>query len=673
MSYKIVTKQASTFHAEDVVDDVSEEYMGKYVYYMFIGNPNEYVAPVSGVDILYDNESEVRKSYNNMLFGKKITPDNINLVVTRHDYIVGEVYDAYDDTDTALFSKRFYVVVKNGSSYDVFKCLDNNNGSPSTSAPSRLDIAYSDEIYRTSDNYVWKYMYTITSTDMTKFSTDTFIPIMSNNQVSNSAVDGSIDVIKVDFAGSRYDNYLSGTIGASDLNVGGSKYKVNVSGNSQASIVDDFYIGCIFKIVSGTGVGSYSTITEYKTTGNNRVITLQNLLNLDLSSTYEISPGVSIIGDGYQTVNAFARAIVNSAAANSISYIEILDRGAGYKSANAVVEYNTTVPVDTRGAEAVIRPIMAPTGGHGFDANNELGSSRVCFSMTFNEAVDNFPSTNDFRQVGIMTNPRYANVYVYFDSKDGSFQPGETAYAMNPVRLYGTSVTVNTSSNTMTATTGDFANSVSAGDYVYLSGSGTKQLAQVHSVTNATSMVLKSQGAFSCTDTQLYLANIYGEAKVNTDDTSLVVLDQVYIPYEPNVEIIGVLSGAYGVVDHLELNDQTTVLNKFNQMWKYEISTSDTFEEDEVVYQQSYDLNHGLLHSVIGASNPKTMYVTNQFGIINTGGTIYGNTSHATATVLNKYQPDIIFNSGRIVYLENLEPVTRASGQKETFKIIFEY
>ena len=40
---------------------------------------------------------------------------------------------------------------------------------------------------------------------------------------------------------------------------------------------------------------------------------------------------------------------------------------------------------------------------------------------------------------------------------------------------------------------------------------------------------------------------------------------------------------------------------------------------------------------------------------------------------VDKYTPEIVFGSGRIIYLENLDPITRANTQSEVFKLIFEF
>ena len=670
MAYKITPKEAGIFTASDTFMDVNEEFESQYIYYAFVGNHVTYTDTSDDPVPLYDSEQTKRDAYNKMLFGKRIKPTDTNLVVPRYDYVPQKVYDAYDDTDTNIYGKAYFVAVKRGGEYDVFKCLDNYGGSLSTVPPDKTQITDFDEIYRTSDNYVWKYMYTITSAVMNKFATVDFIPVTPNTSVQGTAKNGSIDVIKVEYGGSRYDNYLYGSIGTSDIGIDGNPYKINVSGNNKSSTSNNFYNGCVFKVTSGTGVGSHANVASYTTSGLHRVVTLDTLLTLDLSSTYEITPGVEIVGDYSQTVNAIARAVINSVA-NSVDYIEILERGADYRQANATVIYNSVVPVS---AQANVRPIMSPPGGHGADSVSELGGSRVCFSVTFDESSDNLPSINDFRQVGLMTNPRYAEVHVDFSSKDaGQFLSGETVYQVNPVQLFGSGVTVTASSNNVTATNGAFT-SLEPNTLLYLVSSDSKQLARIHSVSDDTTMVLDTVGAFSCTDTQIYLANVSGPATVSYDTTLGVVLTDVYKPYGTGHRLVGLNSGISGVVSSLSVAGTSTALDTFNQMWKYDVSTGDTFTPDEVVTGDSVNVTnaHGKFFGMVGTS-PKIMLVSDQVGIINNGETIRGATSNKTALVNDKFQPDLIYNSGKIVYLENLEKVARSVGQKETFKIVFEF
>jgi hypothetical protein len=669
MTYKIITQDARTFTAGEVVEDVVT--MQENVYYVFTGKHTQYANNSDDVLRPADSEAQKRQVYEDMLFGKKVSSNDARVMIDRHDYVSNTVYDIYDDADSALMTKKFYVNVTRGEEYDVFKCLDNNRGLPSTVAPDKNDITEFDEIYRTSDGYIWKYMYTIPSADWQKFATVDYMPVVANASVTSSAVEGGIDVIKVENAGSRFDNYLYGTLGKNDAIDGafGSTRKYDVSSNNQSSNIDDFYIGCIFKIVSGNGAGSYSKIQSYDVYGNNRVVTLTDVLpNIDITSEFEITPEVKITGDFTQTINALARAIVN-ATGNTIDYVEILDRGEGYKSATAFVYASPVVPF----TPATVRPIIGPYGGHGYDANNEMGASKVCFSVTFAN-TDGFPEVNDFRQVGVMINPTFSNVAVNFSSKDGTtFLSGETVYQIDPVRLFATDVNINTTSNVVSASLSYF-DQLEANTILYIVGSSLRQLATITGITNSTHLTIDSDGGFACNDCEIYLANVSVNATVINDLFSGVAVSGLKKPFDSGSRLVGYETGASGVVDNIEVANNTTVLSTFNQTWKYFVITNDDFEEDEVIYQPTSAANsHGNLFGIVEDGTDKIMYISNQLGYINTGENVIGANSDDTAYIVSSYEPDLVYNSGRIIYLENIEKVARVAGQKETFKIIFSY
>jgi hypothetical protein len=124
----------------------------------------------------------------------------------------------------------------------------------------------------------------------------------------------------------------------------------------------------------------------------------------------------------------------------------------------------------------------------------------------------------------------------------------------------------------------------------------------------------------------------------------------------------------------MEINNKETTLSTYTQMWRYNISTSGSFDEDEIVYQPNSAANsHGNLFGIVEDGANTVMYLTNQTGYINTGDNVIGLTSEDSAYVSTSQEPDLIYNSGRIIYLENIEKVARDSDQKETFKIIFSY
>jgi hypothetical protein len=107
-------------------------------------------------------------------------------------------------------------------------------------------------------------------------------------------------------------------------------------------------------------------------------------------------------------------------------------------------------------------------------------------------------------------------------------------------------------------------------------------------------------------------------------------------------------------------------------MYKYQIDVKSlTFSQDEIVYQTDLSVANAVIHSIVGGNT--LMYVTNQVGNFNVATDVIGLDTGAVATILNKNSPEVIFGSGSVLYIENVEPITRQDDQTETFKIILEF
>lgn len=174
--------------------------------------------------------------WNNMIGMVKITAADINLVIPRVDWVTGTNYTAYNQ-DLQLFSKadannitydlKFYV---RNNQDQVFKCLSNNSSVVSTVMPEiSIDGQLPENAYiETSDGYKWKYMYTIPAGLKEKFFTSQFMPIVSETIVTNSAVDGRIDIINITANGAGY-NANSNSNSLSILSVSGDGSNANIT------------------------------------------------------------------------------------------------------------------------------------------------------------------------------------------------------------------------------------------------------------------------------------------------------------------------------------------------------------------------------------------------------------------------------------------------------------
>lgn len=128
--------------------------------------------------------------------------------------------------------------------------------------------------------------------------------------------------------------------------------------------------------------------------------------------------------------------------------------------------------------------------------------------------------------------------------------------------------------------------------------------------------------------------------------------------------------GANASVVSYQVNGQSKNFNTFDQRYRYSFTPiSGTFTDDELVYQTDVQIANAIFHSN-GSSN---VYLTHVNGILNTGNTIVGTTSQATANLTFAYPPDLIVGSGEVLYYENESPITRSNTQTETVKVILQF
>lgn len=617
--------------------------------------------------------------YRNMIFGKRVAQSDAALMIRNIPYELNKEFAMYDDLDADLISKDFYCFVNEGSYYHCFKCLDNNFNSSSTFEPLITYASSADNFtFRLSDGYLWKYMFSVTETMYDKFATDEYAPVANNTEVSTSATDGSIDVVLIANTGRGYDNHVAGTFSATSVRVGGNNIIYSISDNTAITQVNGFYTDCILYLSTGTGAGQFANITNYYSNGAGSFVMLDSpFLTAPLNgTTYQINPRVNISGSGSESVTAIARALINTTSSNSIYRVEMLVLGEGYDFITANVSSNSVVGVDTI---AELRPIYSPVGGHGKDSARELNSSRISFSVRVSNNESNTIVTNNgYQKIGLLRDPIFANVNIELSNTYSSFLFDENVFKIDPLRI-NTNATINTSSSTISSNTGDFSNQLSTGDYVYIysSDGSNHQLGVVNSVTNSTVFSITSNGLFNSTDAVVNLANPITNCVVTeaANSTNILVAN-VIGTFSSNDTIIGFSSGAKSTVNAVSRNDVTKGFNTFIQMYKYKAAlVSETFDENEKIYQGTLanQTANATLHSAGIEGGTLVLYTTNQIGSFTTSTNVFGSNSSAIAVINTIYEPELVFGSGDILYVENIEYVERENDQSETFRLIFEF
>jgi hypothetical protein len=194
----IVTTKFSVFNAKQISNVIQNKTSNVFV---FIARPYPWTNE-SIPDTVKDTSESDFKIWDGIISLRKILPQNSCLVIPRIDWKIGTYFAEFDDKDPDLKNKNFYVMNRD---FGVYICIDNNNGFYSTVEPSGESL----EPFILSDNYMWKYLYTISPTAQLKFLTSNWIPVLSNPDVVDSAIDGKIDKIRVITSGSGY--YSSNT------------------------------------------------------------------------------------------------------------------------------------------------------------------------------------------------------------------------------------------------------------------------------------------------------------------------------------------------------------------------------------------------------------------------------------------------------------------------------
>lgn len=471
-----------------------------------------------------------------------------------------------------------------------------------------------------------------------------------------------------------------------------SSAKLQVTFPFAASPNNQFYNGAWLVITAGTGSGQYKKIVDYYNDGGKKIAVIESAFTTEPSanSQYEVSPRVVITGDGLQTVNADARAIISSATSNGVARIEILNRGQGYNFATANIVVSNVI---SNTVAAVLKPMIGPPGGHGKDVFHELSATRLGISVTFANSEANVITTqNDYSAIGIIKDPLMANVELTIkkpssgaSGSDGSFILDEKVHQFTAVKLAGSFI-INATSNTVTSNTtfgvdSDLQESLAIGDNVILKSNNSWQLANVVGVSSSNTMTVKygtGNSLFSSNTTTVYKADITTTSYVKTVEPSFLYVANVVGQFVQNRKMIGAVSGAIANVSNIEINNvaKNSGFNVLSQLTYYSGTfVSGSFTEDEIIYQTVDGANTATAryHSTAEISGTTYVYVTNQIGSFDTAINIIGAESAAVFNPVTKYDGDILKNTGEVIYIQHGDAVSRADNQSELIKLIVEF
>lgn len=357
--------------------------------YVFLGKSTPY-SNESVPDSIVDSVADEKSVWDNMFAGKRVTGNDVQLVVSRYNWTANTRYRQYDDrvdVEDLLAvgnSKPMYIIT---SENNVYKCLCNNVSANSTVEPTG-DFSSSNGFISTADNYLWKYMYSVKPSN--KFFTPEWIPAPTSileqeyETDETNIVEGALAKIVVTNRGTGYfeSNNIVALPFANSIST--------ISLQNMANIATNMFI-------SGNGILSGTFITNVDLVANSISLSTQTI-DSGGGANNKLTSATRAIVDGDGRNDYLTEVRLSN---NQVDKITVTSIGTGY-SRGTVLIYGT-------GTGAAARVVLPPKFGHGYNPAKELGSKSVIISSKIGD-VDSteggvISTDTSFRQYGLLSAP----------------------------------------------------------------------------------------------------------------------------------------------------------------------------------------------------------------------------------------------------------------------------
>ena len=292
----IVTDQFRILNASNFVDNVTDS---NNSYYVFVGLSNPTTSGFGRATDFNtdtpsptDNVNYMNFVGDNMSFGKKVTSDNVRRLVRKISWTRGTKYEMYRHDysltnrspitgSTRLYDANYYVM---NTDYKVYICIDNGSSGISTTGNASLDEPTFTDLEpskagTSGDGYLWKYLFTVSPSDIIKFDSTDFISV-SNSW--SSSTDSQIAAVR-DNGDSDVNNNQIKKVYIDNQGVGyanGTGQEVNILGDGTGGkVVVDVVNGKVTNaVVSAGGKGYTYGMVDLGAIGNTSASTKASLI-----------------------------------------------------------------------------------------------------------------------------------------------------------------------------------------------------------------------------------------------------------------------------------------------------------------------------------------------------------------------------------------------------------
>ena len=181
----IVTTRLKKQFLDTLYDDLTNT---TGIYHVAVGKSEQW----DSADTVPDPTSSFRNERNFRLSAqslKKIA--DVSYTIPRYNWTTGSIYNAWDDDLSGTPSNGYYVLTEDNQ---VYVCLKQGKTAAGVAVQSTIKPTGTKSIpFRTSDGYVWKFMYGLSGASVSKFLSANFMPVQKINDSSGSTDLSTID------------------------------------------------------------------------------------------------------------------------------------------------------------------------------------------------------------------------------------------------------------------------------------------------------------------------------------------------------------------------------------------------------------------------------------------------------------------------------------------------
>lgn len=411
----IITDDFKRRFVQTILNDIADSAQH---YYIGIGRSNQWDS--SDTPTVPTNSLLEERNFRLSLQSLK-RAETVSYVVPRYNWIAGTIYSAWNNNQAGYPSNAYYVRTDDNA---VYICLEQGKDSTGAAVTSTVrPTGVTAFPFRTSDGYVWKFLYTIGATQANNFLSANYMPVrlidsaggsdpavdIEQYGIQNAAVLGTIANITVTSGGTGYTSAPTVSIvgdGDSAQAVAtissGAVVKIEMKDSAAGTLYrpghDYHYAEVKFTGGGGTGAGARVNISDNNGFGANPILDLKATAMMFNSKPAGAENEDFIIGQDFRQVGIIrnpldsADNLYTQSTASALNYMRLSSVSVAF-TADKTIQGGTSgalAYVDTFDSDTIYYHQDTTTGFTPFQASETVtetnGSGSGIISTPLNAA-----------------------------------------------------------------------------------------------------------------------------------------------------------------------------------------------------------------------------------------------------------------------------------------------